>query len=212
VSSLDTDITTTATDDIASVLQTAGYERTMIIHHPKANVQFAGAAWAGKGLPTTPGSITWAYKELASVDYIEYSTTQINNMEGKNCNYYTRLAGLSNTFNGKSPNGEWFDVVRTIDWTEARMQEGVYGALSRTPKIPYTDPGATVIQNEVEAVLKQGVTNTAYKADPAPTVTVPKVATVSIANRANRLLPDVNFTAELAGAIHKTIINGNVSV
>jgi hypothetical protein len=48
--------------------------------------------------------------------------------------------------------------------------------------------------------------------DPAPVVTVPKVADISAGNKTTRTLPDMKFTGTLAGAIHKVIITGVVSV
>jgi hypothetical protein len=40
----------------------------------------------------------------------------------------------------------------------------------------------------------------------------PKVKDVSSADRANRVLPDVTFSATLAGAIHAVEILGTISV
>ena len=48
-------------------------------------------------------------------------------------------------------------------------------------------------------------------ADPAFTVTAPAVADVSAGDKTARTLPDVDFDATLAGAIHKVEISGTVS-
>lgn len=211
-SSSDTDILdSTSTTDIAYVLSAANYDRTILMYHDKSNSQFAGAAWAGNGLPNDPGSITWAFKELSGVTLMAVNETRVSTLRAKNCNFYA-ARGVEFTQDGKVASGEWIDVIRTIDWTEARIQEGIIRALSNSKKIPFTDKGATQVQNEVEAVLREGVNNDAFAADPAPQVIVPKVSTVSAANKALRLLPDVEFTATFSGAIHKTEIEGTISV
>jgi hypothetical protein len=207
----DKDVIESGSSDIASVLNAASYGRTALMWHPR-NDQFAGAAWAGYGLPQDPGSITWKYKTLAGVTYSELSTTQIGYLRTKVCNFYNRLAGISITQDGKVSDNEWIDVVRGIDWTKVRMQENVFGVLANAKKIPYTDPGAATIQGTIKAVLMEGVGNDLYAADPEPTVTVPLVANVPAADKANRLLPDVEFTATLAGAIHTVAVSGVVSV
>jgi hypothetical protein len=212
VASLDSDILdSSVSDDIASTLSTASYDRTAVIYHYKANLQYADAAWLGLGLPYDPGSITWAFKELAGVDTMQLNPTRVTTLRSKSCNFYA-ATGEDFTQDGKVASGEWIDVIRTIDWTEARIQEGVVAALKNAKKIPFTDKGATQVQNRVEAVLREGVGNDAFRETPAPYCTVPKIADVSAADKANRLLPDVFFFAELAGAIHKTEIEGVVSV
>jgi hypothetical protein len=202
----------TVTNDIASNLQTAAYDRTMLIYHYKASLQRPEGRWAGYGLPQDPGSITWAYKTLAGLDYMALTSNQISGLEGKNCNYYTRTANVNHTQKGIVPSGEWFDVIRGTDFLAARIQEGIFGQLINQKKIPYTDVGAGIIENEVRAVMQLGVTQDILAADPAFTVTVPKVSTVSAADKANRLLPDVKDEGTLAGAIHYVAVELTVSL
>jgi len=68
------------------------------------------------------------------------------------------------------------------------------------------------VEAEVRAVMVLCVNQGILAADPAPTVSVPRAADVSMIDKAARLLPDVKFEATLAGAIHKVIVNGTVSV
>lgn len=203
VSSADDDILDSlSTTDVASSLQTADYTRTAIMYHPKALVQYPGAAWAGKCLPNDPGSITWAYQNLAGIDYTELTATEITTLEGKDCNYYTQYKGLNITLNGEMASNEWIDVIRSVDFIVARIEEALASLLYNSKKIPFTDPGATLVQNAVLGVMKLGVSQSIFTEDPEPTVTVPKVADVSSANKTNRKLPDVQAEGTLAGAIH----------
>ena len=43
-------------------------------------------------------------------------------------------------------------------------------------------------------------------------ITAPDVSEVSSQNKIDRILPDVNFTATLAGAIHVVQVNGVIQV
>ncbi len=65
---------------------------------------------------------------------------------------------------------------------------------------------------EIEGVLRQGVFNGGLNGDEDLIVEAPLAADVSSNDKASRLLPDVEFIATLAGAIHKTIIRGKVVV
>ena len=201
-----------STTDIAAVLNTAGYARTMLMYHPKALVQYPGIAWAGKCLPKDPGSITWKFKTLAGVDSVVLTTTEEKNIEAKKCNHYQTVSGIAITQQGYSSAGEFFDITRGLDFMRARLQEYIFGSLANADKIPFTDPGVGVVEADVRAVLKLCVGNGILAASPEPTVTVPKVADVSTANKANRLLPDVLFDGTLAGAIHAVEVDGSVTV
>ena len=198
--------------DIAANLQTAGYARTALMYHPKANLQYPAAAWAGRCLPLDAGSITWMFKTLSGVDYVNFTTTEESTLKGKDCNMYVRISGISMTQEGKTSAGSYIDLARGTDFIRARLQEYVFGALARADKIPFTDAGAAVVEAEVKAVMSLSVNQTILAADPAPVVSVPLVKDVSATDKANRLLPDVTFTATFAGAIHGVQISGTISV
>jgi hypothetical protein len=213
VSSADDDIyNSVVTTDIASDLQTAGYVRTMLMFHPKVCLQYPCAAWVGGGLPYNPGSITYYLKTLAGVDYTSLTATEKAAIKAKDCNYYTRISGVNVTQIGITPGHEWFDVINGIDWTQVRMQEKIFGALASSKKVPFTDRGIGVVENQVRGVLNQGAANEVYTDDPAPTVVVPLAKNVSAADKAARTLTGVTFRATLAGAIHEADVVGTVSL
>lgn len=217
-SSMDNNIYDSAvTTDIASVFQTAAYDRSMVMYHYKSNTQYPCAAWAGNGLPQDPGTITWAYKTLSGVDYMVLSDTHTTNIENKDANYYVRISGVNITLDGRVGSQEWYDIIRGTDALEARLQEYVYAALVNTAKIPYTDNGTAQVETRVRQALAEFTVtsdspNRLLTNDPAPTVTIPKVADISTADKGNRLLPDVVFNAVYAGAIHRVAITGTISL
>lgn len=210
--SQDSDILGSGTTDIASTLKASSLDRTGICYHPAAGEEHFGPAWLGKQLPTDPGSTTWKFKTLATVPTYELSTAEQGNADGKNANHYQEVAGVAITAEGTMAGGEFIDVTRLIDWLTARLKEDVFRTLAANPKIPYTDLGIQTIVNDVEGVLKEGIRRGGLADDPAPFVTAPRAADVSSTDKGNRLLPDIEFQATLAGAIHKVEIRGRVTV
>ena len=171
------------------------------------------AAWMGRMLSETPGTATWAYKTLSGVPADKLTTSQRDSLDAKNTNHYTTVGGRNVTRYGIMASGQPIDITRYIDYLAARLQENIYGLLVSRPKIPYTDAGIDLVGSEIRAELQRGVDAGALAADPAPTVTTPRAADISPIDKANRVLPDVKFTAQLTGAIHKIItIRGTLVV
>lgn len=199
------------TTDIAARLDALGYNRSAVMYYGSTD-DYRDAAWAGACLPLNPGSETWKFKTLAGVVADSLTTTQTANAQGKHCNLYRTIGGIDVTSEGYMASGRFIDQTRGIDWLEARLQEDVYHVLATTPKVPYTDAGVMLVTGPIRARLANGVAVGLLAEDPAPTVTAPLVADNSVTDRANRILPDVAFTANLAGAIHSVQIAGVVSV
>jgi len=204
------------TTDIGSDLQALALARTAIYHHPQPELGIA-AAVLGKNLPKDPGSITWKFKTLAGIPVTEYTAGEKTTLGNKNIERYIRIAGVNITCDGKTSSGEFIDVTRFIDWLTARMQENVFFRLANSDKIPYTNPGIGVAENEVRGTLNLGISVGGLAADPPPIVTVPNAIVgspngVSAVDKANRLLSSIEFCATLAGAIHAVEINGKVTV
>lgn len=201
----------TSTTDIAYRLQAAAYDRTAVIYTGTPN-DFIDAAWLGKMLPEAPGSATFKFKTLSGVTVDRLNPTESAAISAKNANTYETIGGVNIMAEGVMASGEFIDIIIGTDWLQARIQERVYAKLVQLKKIPFTDAGVAVIENEVRAQLNEAIGVSLLAQDPAPTVLVPKVADVSPTDKANRYLPDVKFTATLAGAVHKTLIRGTVSV
>lgn len=207
--SQDTDIVESGSSDIASTLKAAEYDRTLLTYAYKVDPSPA-AAILGRQLPTTPGSQTWKWKTLATVSPSVLTTAEIGYADAKSCNTYTTVGGENMFAEGVMVSGEFIDVTRFIDWLTARIKENVFRALKVNDKIPYTDSGIQAITAEIDGVLRQGVFNGGLNGDEDLIVTAPLAADVDANTRASRLLPDIEFIATLAGAIHKAVISGKV--
>lgn len=201
------------TNDVMSDLQSFSYVRTAIIYSQTRLLNFSAAAWVGNRLPTDPGSSTWAFKTLAGVQVDSQLTGgQVAVIESKGGNVYRRIAGVNITTFGVTVGGEYIDVTIFIDWLDARIKERIFGVLVNNAKIPFTDAGVDIMRSQVLAQLDQGIAAGGLAADPAPVVTAPRVADIDPTDKGLRILPDIFFTATLAGAIHKVQVSGVLSI
>jgi hypothetical protein len=196
---------------LAEQLHASAYFRTAAVYHPVPSA-FAGAAWAGACLPLDPGSETWAYKTLAGVTASSLTATQRTNALAKNCNTYTTIAGLNATEQGKVAGNEYIDVIRFRDWLQSNMQADIFAVIKKSSKVPFTDAGISAIKAAILGRLDLGVLAGGLAGDPAPSVTVPKAADVSAADKSARSLTGVRFAATLAGAIQAVTISGTVTL
>jgi hypothetical protein len=209
--SRDADTITSVTTDIGSQLKALNFDRTHLIRitdgpsHPDA-------AWDGVNLPENPGAVTWKFSTLTGVLADKLTSNEISNAKGKNINVYIPRNGFDMTENGIMANGTPIDLIRTSDSIQAEITTAVFNLISQLLKIPFTDSGADQVRNEILAVLRNAQGDGRLSTDVEPIVFIPLVADVSATDKANRLLPDVTFTATFAGAIENVQIRGTISI
>lgn len=199
---------------IAYQLNNSGFCRTFVLYH-----DFAGAAgdngpdaaWFGAMLPRQAGSATWAFKTLATVSAVLLTSTQRKNALDKSANTYENRGGVNITRQGTMACGEYIDIMRGIDWFEARLCERILSKLVNLPKIPYTDAGIAIVEAEVRAQISDAIDIDFAANDPEPVVTVPLARNVPANDKALRRLNNVEFCFAPAGAIHFVQVNGKVT-
>lgn len=204
--------------ELPLALSRTDYLRTVVIYSDSAD-EYAHVAWLTECFSYAPGSETWAYKTLAGVTAAELTTREMSRFDEANVNYYVSCANKDITLQGKVIGGEWIDVIRFRDWLKNEMQLRIFALLVRYPKIPYVDTGITLVENQMRSTLQDaqdagGIAPTEFDENEEPvegfTVTVPKSAFLSSAQRALRKLRNCRYTARLAGAIHIVEIQGNL--
>lgn len=207
----DSDIVESGSADVASTLKASSLARTAVNYHPDSDPSFS-AAWLGGQLPSDPGSITWMFKTLTTVSTYSLTTSQRNEALGKSANTYETIAGVNMTSNGTVASGQFIDVTRFVDWLAARLKENILAVKANVPKVPLTDLGIQLVVNEVHGTLRTGASRGGLDGTQPFNVTYPRASEISATDKANRLLPDVEFSATLAGAVHKTQIRGRVTL
>ena len=209
------------TGDIASWAKLNALDRTAIFYHPASKLassesdvlpaddNIPESAYFGKMLTKHPGSATWKFKTLQAVQVYELPQYKVSNIEKKNATWYMPVADVNMTSDGKVASGEYIDVIHGLDWMKALIQNYVFTPMIQLDKIPFTDEGVQIIVGQLKKALDQGVK---YSLFASYEISYPAVADIPALDKGNRHLPDVNFTAVLAGAVHRTTINGTVTL
>lgn len=197
--------------DTLDAQHTLARSRSMGCYHPSPTNFFA-AAWLGRMLPILPGSDDWKWKVLSGVAPVTLTSTNDVNLRARSANTIQTVAGANITWEGNVASSDFIDNTRGVDWLQDDMTKGVYAALINAGKVPFTDNGIALVESEIRASLRRAISNGILTNSPAPVVTVPKAANVTQSNRALRILPNITFSANLAGAVHKVQISGVVSV
>lgn len=186
---------------------------------PAAN-HYLNVAFAAKWLNYSSGSETAAFKTLAAVYPSRLTTTEMKAIEESNGSYFITVGNKNVSMNGKVAAGEWADIIRFRDWLKNDMQLRVVNLFMMNAKVPYTDPGIALVQNQMMASLKAGqdaggIAPEEFDEDgniiPGYQTSVPIAASLSAAEKASRKLKKCKFKARLAGAIHFAELKGSTT-
>ena len=172
------------------------------------NTAFAVEA-ACNAMGGAPGNETWAYRVLTRTAADKYTNiAEYVGEEGLNYNLVSMVGGNTLTFGGKTLTGEWIDVVRFRDWLENRLQISLFSLLAEYDKVPYTEEGISLVESTINSVL-----NDAKEAGGVTSFFVEMPAMAGLDEyRPQRLLPNVGFGIQLAGAIHFVTIYGTINI
>ena len=208
-SSAASDIKTSATTDIFSLVKALSYTHTAYIYSGMAT-SFAECGLVGRFAPEQAGSNIWEQKTIVGLTVDTLTPDEISYIHDKNGATYENVGSVDVVIGGKCADGGWIDESIFVDWLKSRIQESCWFILVNTRKIGMTAAGAAAIEGAIRGVMAEGIQVGGLSDEPAPVVTVPNVLNLSSAQRATRILPDVTFTARLAGAIRGTTISGTV--
>ena len=217
--------TSTLADDQSSVLKAlnaSSYDRSVGLFTENFN-QYKNAAWVAGRSIVTPGASTWKFKRGNGITPDTFSAQQLSNISAKNGNIYVPVGGTGvNIFQeGLVASGEYIDIIRGTDALEGRIQQLVFTLLSQREKVPFTDAGIESVGLQVERALNEYVNSgllvgadnvDANENSLGPNVIVPTRAETSEADRSQRILNGITFSANYAGAVHRTNIRGRISV
>jgi len=200
---------TTADDDVFSVLKGLNYDRTFGFYST-SDLNYPEAAIFGLQLPKTAGTTNWKFKQIKGVPAEVLTATQANELLGKRANFVEEIKGVAAiTSEGNVMSGEYIDVIRGVDSTQAEIGEDIYVYLLSQEKVPFTDTGISAIMSLVFKVLDRKSKIGLYVASSLK-VQGPKAADVPTAEKANRQLFGVTFSAQLQGAVNYVEIKGKV--
>lgn len=204
--------------DLLSMLKAKNYYRTFAFYHELANNEYLEAGIMARCFAIEPGGENWANKVLSGLTADTLTKTEYLAVSGKNGNTFETFRNKSITQNGKVAGDEWIDVIRFRDWLQEEITINVFNLLINSDKVPYTDAGIALIENQIRQALllgqrRGGIAPTEYDEDNNEnlgfSIEMPLAANIPANTKAQRLLEDVKFTARLAGAINVVEITGS---
>ena len=225
-------LVSSSTTDIAYQTKQLAYKRT-VVQYSSSNA-YAVCSLLGRILTVDyTGNntvITLMYKQEPGIVPETVNSSQITNLEAKNCNIFVQYNNNTAIIEkGTVASGEFLDVITGTDWLALTIQNEVYNLLYQSPtKIPQTDSGHALIATQMSKVLSQSVANglvapgvwdsagfgTLKQGDFLPTgyyVYAAPVSTQGTANRSARKSMPFQIAVKLAGAIHTVSITINVN-
>ncbi len=196
------------------------YDNTFIVVHDQPGTYVAEGLIAVCA-PKKIGSFTWTFKNVQGVPAVTFDNTEINQIEDANASTYINEAGLLMNSKGVVTSGEYIDVIQATHYLKARLAEGVFRLIALRDKVPGTDSGITLVVGEVETILSREIENVTTgegiiardeAGNPMYTITAPRRADIPKNTLAQRILPDIKWTATIAGAFEKVQIRGVLTI
>ena len=187
-------------------------ENTVIMYHNDED-SFVCEGLAGYLATAKVGGVTAKFKEIKGVQEAKITATQLSNLHKDNGFTYIEKMGLLQTTEGKTTSGEYIDVVMGAYWIQFKMEEGLAYLAANTPKIGFDNKGISQMVAVCENVLKRA----AFEQD---IILVDKDGNAKYQieyitremsdpnDVANRNYTGIQWTAKLAGAIHKATVSG----
>lgn len=179
------------------------------------------ASYTGNVGPFYPTSVTWKFKRPQDGNA---TTTKLITLpiltDGErdallenHVNFLTEEYKRQYVKDGTCLNGEFIDVVLGGDWIAKRMRDLLYDILLANANINYGDDGFGLIGTAVVQALAEATDLNIIARDPESktgvfTVVIPKYAESTEDQRRNRVMPDITWEAQLAGAVRQVKTKG----
>lgn len=182
------------------------------------------ACYVGNVGPFYPNSVTWKFKRpqdgnapseigTKTISLPKLTSIERDRLIENNVNFLVEEYKRQYVKNGTCLNGEYIDVVLGGDWIAKRMRDLLYEILLENANINYDDAGFGQVAIAVLQTLSEAVSYNIVAINPESgkglfDVQIPKYTDSTEEQRRNRIMPDIVWEAQLAGAIHKVKVKG----
>jgi len=190
------------------------YDNVFIIVYNQPEL-YPDAGLVGALAPQQVGSYTYTFTTINGIPPAQYDNTTINAIHEANMNTYIREGGVNIVSNGQATSGEYIDVIEGQYFINAKITENVFGLLARLPKLPQSNGGISLTTDQLDLALSESGENGIIATTGGEfeyTIDIPDINDIPTNDKANRILPDINWTATIAGAFEKVEINGVLTI
>ncbi len=201
--------TVSAITTVASALSSGnGF---FLAHADTDTTEDVAAAALGVIMTLRPWNTTfWRYVNVGVNEY--FAPGDVPTLETAKVNVITnRVDGVNRISNALTLSGspKYIDVTRTKYYAVTAIQDSVASLRLRMTKLPYTPAGLDYVRGAIAQALEGMVRTGALH---SYTISMPAFEDIPDADKANRVLQNVNINAVLAGDIHTFDLNLTVSV
>lgn len=104
--------------------------------------------------------IILAFKKGPTITVADLNTGQLAALRSYNGNAFIDCGGNAIFMDGKMADGTWFDTVQGVAWLTQQISNNVFNLFYQsTTKIPWTDTGIAMVNQQVTNALEKAVTN-----------------------------------------------------
>lgn len=196
-------------DEVETMVEGLNSDRISVFASNSETFTGLGAGVCGMGFPQNEGSLTWANKVITGVKLSGYTIAEETELLEKNVNYLTEELGYTITQFGRTLSGSNIDITRSKDWLKNRIKEGLTYALVNAKKIPFTNKGLSRISSALDQIGVQAIQQDMLA---SYTISIPDVDDIPATDKANRVLKNVIFTAQLSGAVETISVELQVTL
>lgn len=101
-----------------------------------------------------------AFKKGPAIKTADLSPNQLKALRLVNGNAFINVGGNTMFYDGKMADGTWFDTVQGVSWLTAKIRANVFNLFyGSTTKIPWTDTGVALVNQQITLALELAVTN-----------------------------------------------------
>lgn len=163
-------------------------------------------------------ALVLAFKQGPAIKTADLSPNQLAALERVNGNAFINVGGNTMFYNGKMADGTWFDTVQGVSWLTSKIRANVFNLFyTSTTKIPWTDTGVALVNQQVTLALELAVTNgliaPGYDNEGTFYPDGYKVLSTDLAlmqsQKGARIWEGTSFIAIGSGALQGAVISGN---
>jgi len=199
-----------STTDVAYVVKATNNDRCDMVFSRSGGLTLPGTALAGYVLTRDPGSVTFRSAKINGVTADALTDTQKAAVQAKNCGIVYSYGGVTVVNAPFNCKGTLAHNTRDLDWFKAQLSQEIAVCETQNDKIPFTDEGIATIESAIRGVCARAESAGVWAS--GWTVVMPTAASVSSANKALGILPNVSVGVQFTGAILRTLINLTVTL